>query len=68
MLTATKYQFVTLNQTDESTANLDPKSEKEILDRLLNYRQGKTTILISHRPQVIDRADWILMLQPFSIE
>ncbi|NJL53429.1 MAG: peptidase domain-containing ABC transporter, partial [Hydrococcus sp. SU_1_0] len=47
---------------DESTANLDPKSEKEILDRLLHYRQNKTTILISHRPQVIDRADWIVML------
>ncbi len=47
---------------DESTANLDPKSETEILDRLLNYRRGKTTILISHRPQVINRADWIVML------
>ena len=47
---------------DESTANLDPKSETEILDRLLNHRQGKTTILISHRPQVINRADWIVML------
>ena len=40
-------------------------SETEILDRLLNYRQGKTTILISHRPQVIviDRAYWIVLLE-----
>jgi ABC-type multidrug transport system ATPase subunit len=34
-----------------------------VLDQLLNYRQGKTTILISHRPKVIQRADWIIMLE-----
>ena len=27
------------------------------------HRQGKTTILISHRPRVIVRADWIVMLE-----
>jgi molybdate-transporting ATPase/ATP-binding cassette subfamily B protein len=48
---------------DESTAGLDPKSESVILDQLLAYRQGKTTILISHRPQVIKRADWIVLLE-----
>lgn len=47
---------------DESTSALDPMSETELLDRLLTYRQGKTTILISHRPRVIQRADWIIML------
>lgn len=48
---------------DESTAGLDPASEAEILDRLLEHRQGKTTLLISHRPQVISRADWIVFLE-----
>lgn len=48
---------------DESTADLDPASEAEILDRLLAHRQGKTTLLISHRPQVINRADWIVFLE-----
>lgn len=48
---------------DESTAGLDPKSESTVLDQLLAYRQGKTTILISHRPQVIKRADWIVLLE-----
>ena len=48
---------------DESTAGLDPKSESIVLDQLLAYRQGKTTILISHRPQVIKRADWIVLLE-----
>lgn len=47
---------------DESTAGLDPTSEAQMLDKLLFYRQGKTTILISHRPRVIERADWIVLL------
>jgi ATP-binding cassette subfamily C protein len=48
---------------DESTANLDPVSEAQVLDQLLYYRQSKTTILISHRPRVIQRADWIVLLE-----
>lgn len=48
---------------DESTGALDPVSEAEVLDRLLYHRQGKTTILISHRPKVIQRADWIVLLE-----
>ncbi|TAE61613.1 MAG: peptidase domain-containing ABC transporter [Nostocales cyanobacterium] len=47
---------------DESTAGLDPVSESLVLDKLLTYRQGKTTVLISHRPRVIKRADWIVLL------
>lgn len=48
---------------DESTGALDPVLEAKILDRLLPLRQGKTTILISHRPWVIQRADWIVYLE-----
>jgi ATP-binding cassette, subfamily C, bacterial len=48
---------------DESTAGLDPVSEAQILDRLLRHRQGQTTILISHRPRVIQRAGWIVLLE-----
>ncbi|MBN4006227.1 peptidase domain-containing ABC transporter [Nostoc sp. LPT] len=47
---------------DESTGALDPVSETQVLDKLLAHRQGKTTIMISHRPQVIKRADWIVLL------
>ena len=47
---------------DESTSGLDPATEAEILDRLLAYRLGKTTILISHRPRIVNRADWITVL------
>ncbi|MFN6565300.1 MAG: peptidase domain-containing ABC transporter [Nostoc sp. ChiSLP01] len=48
---------------DESTGALDPVSEAEVLDRLLDHRHGKTTIMISHRPKVIQRADWIVLLE-----
>jgi ATP-binding cassette, subfamily C, bacterial len=48
---------------DESTAGLDPVSEAQVLDRLLAQRQGKTTIAISHRPRVIQQADWIVLLE-----
>lgn len=47
---------------DESTAGLDPVSEAQVLDRLLQHRQGKTTLMITHRPSVIERADWIVWL------
>ncbi|AUB38235.1 ABC-type bacteriocin/lantibiotic exporters, containing an N-terminal double-glycine peptidase domain [Nostoc flagelliforme CCNUN1] len=48
---------------DESTGALDPVSEAQVLDKLFDSRRGKTTILISHRPKVIQRADWIVMLE-----
>lgn len=47
---------------DESTAGLDPVSEFQVLEQLLYHRQGKTTILITHRPSVIKRADWVVLL------
>ena len=48
---------------DESTAGLDPVSEAQVLNQILFHRQGKTTLLISHRPRVINRADWIVLLE-----
>jgi ATP-binding cassette subfamily C protein len=48
---------------DESTGALDPVSETQVLEQLLEHRQGKTTIMISHRPRVIQRADWIVLLE-----
>ncbi len=48
---------------DESTGALDPISEAQVLDQLLSHRLGKTMILISHRPSVIKRADWLVLLE-----
>ncbi|MEO0867293.1 MAG: peptidase domain-containing ABC transporter [Cyanobacteria bacterium J06642_11] len=52
---------------DESTSALDPELEARVLDKVLFYRQGKTTIMISHRPRVILQADWLVMLQQGSL-
>ncbi|MFN6527995.1 peptidase domain-containing ABC transporter [Nostoc sp. ChiSLP03a] len=48
---------------DESTGALDPALETKVLDNLLADRQGQTTIMISHRPRVIERADFIVLLE-----
>jgi ATP-binding cassette, subfamily C, bacterial len=53
---------------DESTSGLDPVSEEEVLDKLLAHRRGKTTILISHRPQVIARADYVIFLDEGQVQ
>lgn len=38
-------------------------SEAELLDKLLWQHRGKTTILISHRPNVIALAEWVVFLE-----
>jgi ABC-type bacteriocin/lantibiotic exporter with double-glycine peptidase domain len=48
---------------DESTGALDPVSEGVVLERLLKHRWQQTTITISHRPRVIQCADWIVFLE-----
>jgi ATP-binding cassette, subfamily C, bacterial len=47
---------------DESTSGLDPVSESQVLDKLFEHRKGKTTILITHRPKIVNRAEWIVLL------
>ncbi|MBH8567178.1 peptidase domain-containing ABC transporter [Nostoc sp. CENA67] len=53
---------------DEATAGLDPVSESQVMDRLLEYRKGKTTILITHRPSVVNRADWIVLIDKGQVQ
>jgi ABC-type bacteriocin/lantibiotic exporter with double-glycine peptidase domain len=48
---------------DESTSALDPDMEQRVMERLLRHRLGRTTVLVSHRPSVIRRADWIVHLE-----
>jgi ABC-type bacteriocin/lantibiotic exporter with double-glycine peptidase domain len=48
---------------DESTSALDPVLESRLMDQLLAHRRGKTTVMIRHRPKVILRADWIVLLE-----
>lgn len=48
---------------DESTAYLDGKAESQLLEQLFYQRQDKTTLVITHKPQVIRRADWVIWLE-----
>jgi thiol reductant ABC exporter CydD subunit len=48
---------------DEATASLDPYSEAEILDALVELAAGRTVVLIAHRLAVAARADQVLVLQ-----
>lgn len=47
---------------DESTGALDPSTENQVLGNVLAARQNKMTILISHRPRVVLRADLVVYL------
>jgi ABC-type bacteriocin/lantibiotic exporter with double-glycine peptidase domain len=47
---------------DESTGALDPLLESRVLDNVLNDREGRTTIIISHRPRVILRSDFVVYI------
>ena len=48
---------------DEATDSLDPLSEDQVMTNVLENRRGKTTILISHRADVIRRADYAVVME-----
>ena len=52
-----------INILDEATSSLDPKSEKRIIENLLEKRTSKTLIIISHRLSSISNADNILVIE-----
>jgi len=47
---------------DEPTAGLDPQAEHDLHDRLRRHRQGRTSVLISHRLGTVRDADVIVVL------
>ena len=47
---------------DEATANLDPLTERAVLDALDALMRGRTVLLITHRLVALDRMDEILVL------
>jgi ATP-binding cassette subfamily B protein len=47
---------------DEPTAGLDPQAEHTLHDRLRQHRQGRTSVLISHRLGAVRDADVIVVL------
>ena len=47
---------------DEPTANLDPLTEREILDTLFEILEDKTALLVTHRLVGLSKVDRILVL------
>jgi len=48
---------------DEPTANLDPASAEAVADALDRLSDGRTVLLIAHRPELARRADRIVRLE-----
>jgi ATP-binding cassette subfamily B protein len=49
---------------DEATAALDGAVEAEVLEGYEAVMQGRTTVLITHRPDLAARADRVISLAP----
>jgi len=47
---------------DDSLSAVDAKTETEILEGIRTERQGKTTIITTHRLSAVQHADWIVVL------
>ena len=45
---------------DEATSALDPDTERRLLERLAETRDGRTVIFITHRPSVLEYCDRVL--------
>jgi ATP-binding cassette subfamily C protein CydC len=48
---------------DEATANLDPVTEREVMQSIRELMRGRTTLIITHRLVGLEDADEILVLQ-----
>ena len=48
---------------DDSLSAVDANTEKTIIENIKNYRQGKTSIIVSHRISAVRHADKILVLE-----
>src|SRR5262249_28677096 len=47
---------------DEPTASVDPITEQTIAESILAGMQGRTTVVISHRLSLIERADYAIVI------
>ena len=48
---------------DEPSSGLDPEAEHEVHARIREHRQGRTSLLISHRLSAVRDADRIAVLE-----
>lgn len=52
---------------DDALSAVDTETEEKILKELLEYRKGKTSIIVSHRVSTLSSADRIIVLDSGSI-
>lgn len=53
---------------DEATCNMDFKSEKAVTEAISKLMEGRTTVMISHDMNMLDKADHIIVLNEGKVE
>jgi len=48
---------------DEPTANLDPVNARALNEAIARLATGRTTLVIAHRPELVERADRVVRLE-----
>lgn len=48
---------------DEATASIDEAREAKIIPAILDFMRGKTTLMITHRPELLKHADRVLQIE-----
>jgi ATP-binding cassette, subfamily B, multidrug efflux pump len=48
---------------DDSLSAVDAKTEAKIIENIRNEREGKTTIITTHRLSAVQHADWIIVME-----
>ena len=52
---------------DEPTANLDGRTEQEVVEAIRRLSRGRTVVLVAHRPALVAVADRVLSLAPVEV-
>lgn len=48
---------------DEATASIDAASQQQIVPAILDFMQGKTTLMITHNPELLVHADMVVQIE-----
>ena len=48
---------------DEPTSSVDVRTEREILDAMKRLMEGRTSLLIAHRPSTLQHCDELLLIE-----
>lgn len=47
---------------DEATSSIDVATERQLIPRIRQSMQGRTTLMVSHRPEWLEQADMVIVL------